>query len=52
MSLTRDFRETIQARALKDPVFRVGLIEESINKFLAGDLETVKGLLRDYIKPA
>lgn len=49
MSLTRDFRETIQARALKDPVFRVGLLEESINEFLAGDLETAKGLLRDYI---
>jgi hypothetical protein len=49
MPLTRDFRETIQARALKDPVFRIGLLEESINEFLAGDLETAKGLLRNYI---
>lgn len=30
MSLTRDFRKTIQARALKDPYFRIGLLEESI----------------------
>jgi len=49
MALTRDFRESIQARALKDPVFRVGLLEESINEFLAGDLYTAKALLRDYI---
>lgn len=50
MVLTRDFRETIQTRALKDPTFGVGLLEESINEFLAGDLGTAKALLLDYIK--
>jgi len=49
MGLTRDFKETVQARALKDPAFRLALLEESINEFLAGDLDTAKYLLRDYI---
>ena len=49
MALTRDFRETIHARAVKDPVFRVGLLKESINEFLAGNLGTAKALLSDYI---
>ncbi len=49
MALTRDFRETIQERALKDPAFRMALFEGSITEFLAGDLYTAKALLRDYI---
>jgi DNA-binding phage protein len=49
MGLTRSFRETVQARALKDPTFRRGLLEEAINEFLSGDLEVAKLLLRDYI---
>lgn len=49
MGLTRDFKETIQARAVKDPAFRIALLEESINEFLTGDLYTAKALLRDYV---
>ena len=49
MSITRDFKETIQARALHDPKFREGLLRESIESMLAGDLATGKSLLRDYI---
>lgn len=49
MALTRKFKDTIQARAKKDPQFLRGLLAESINEFLAGDLESSKSLLRDYI---
>lgn len=49
MAITRDFKETIQERALKDPEFRKGLLTESIENMLDGDIETGKSLLRDYI---
>ena len=49
MAITRHFKETIQARALKDSKFRTGLLKESIESMLAGDTETGKMLLRDYI---
>ena len=49
MAITRNFKETIQARALKDSKFRTGLLKESIESMLAGDMETGKTLLRDYI---
>jgi DNA-binding phage protein len=47
---TRDFKETIQARAMQDPAFREGLLTESIEAMLTGDTETGKSLLKDYIK--
>lgn len=47
--MTRDFKETIQARALKDPEFRKGLLIESVENMLSGDIETGKSLIRDYI---
>lgn len=49
MAMIRDFKETVQARALRDPAFREGLLRESIDNMLAGDTETGKALLRDYI---
>jgi DNA-binding phage protein len=49
MALTRSFSETVKARALKDPEFRQGLLTESIECMLMGDLKTGKALLRDYI---
>ena len=49
MAITRNFKETIQARALRDPEFRAGLLKESIETMLAGDTETGKMILRDYI---
>jgi hypothetical protein len=49
MNMTRDFKETIQSRALQDSAFREGLLRESIDNMLAGDTETGKALLRDYI---
>jgi hypothetical protein len=49
MALTRDFRETIQARARRDAGFRRALLKEAIDCMLAGDVETGKIVLRDYI---
>ena len=49
MALTRDFKETIQARAQRDPAFRKALLQEGVECLLAGDVDTGKALLRDYI---
>ena len=49
MPLTRDFRETVQARARRDAGFRRALLQEALDCMLAGDVETGKIVLRDYI---
>ena len=49
MPLTRAFKETVQARAERDPAFREGLLKEGVECLLAGDLDTGKIVLRDYI---
>jgi DNA-binding phage protein len=49
MALTRDFKQTVKARAERDPVFREALLTEAAEQLLAGDLETGKAVLRDYI---
>ena len=49
MPLTRDFKETVQARAERDPAFREELLKEGVECLLAGDLDTGKIVLRDYI---
>ena len=50
MTLTRDCKETIQARVQRDPGFREALLREGIESFLSGDIETRKIILRDFIK--
>ncbi|MFQ5688197.1 MAG: DNA-binding protein [Candidatus Scalindua sp.] len=49
MALTKKFKDTIQARALREPEFREGLLRESVECLLSGDITTGKILLRDYI---
>jgi DNA-binding phage protein len=49
MALTRDFKETVQARVQRDPAFRTELLREGIESLLAGEIETAKTVLRDYI---
>jgi hypothetical protein len=49
MALTRDFKETVQARAQRDAAFRRALLREALDLMLAGDVETGKIVLRDYI---
>ncbi len=48
MALTRDFKQTIQARTAREPAFRRELLSEGIQSLLAGDVGTGKTVLRDY----
>jgi hypothetical protein len=49
MALTKDFKETIKNRVERDPAFREELLKEGIECLLAGDVDTGKAVLRDYI---
>jgi len=49
MALTRDFKVTVRERLQRDPSFRVALRKEAVDCLLAGDVETGKSLLRDYV---
>ena len=48
--LTGSVRELIDDYIVSDPAFREALIKEAIETMLAGDVETGKTILRDYIK--
>ena len=50
MALTKDFKDTIKNRVEKDGAFREELLKEGIECLLAGDVDTGKAVLRDYIK--
>ena len=52
MPLTRDIKETIRARIKRDPEFGEELLKEGIECLLAGEVDTGKILLRDYIDAA
>ena len=49
MALTRAFKDTVQLRVRRDPEFRRELLREGVEAFVAGDVETGKTVLRDYI---
>jgi DNA-binding phage protein len=47
--LTREFKETVKARAERDLAFRSALLSEAVDLFISGDMNTGKAVLRDYI---
>ncbi|MDB5519706.1 MAG: putative transcriptional regulator [Tardiphaga sp.] len=49
VALTRDFKETIKARADRDPAFREALLTEAVEQLIGGEVEVGKAVLRDYI---
>ncbi|MCJ2114867.1 transcriptional regulator [Methylobacterium sp. WL30] len=49
MPLTRSFKDTVKARAARDPAFREALLTEAVESFLAGEIDVGKTVLRDYI---
>lgn len=49
MPLTRDFRDTVKARALRDAGFRQALLEEATQQLLSGDLGAGRSALRTCI---
>ena len=48
MALTRSFRETIKEQ-LASPGFRREFLREAVANMVAGDLETAKAVMREYI---
>ena len=50
MALTRSFKELVQRHIAEDPTYREALLREGIDTMLAGDIDTGKAILRDYIK--
>ena len=48
MPLTRNFRETIKEQ-LADREFRREFLREAVANMVAGDLDTAKSVLREYI---
>ncbi len=49
MPLTHNFKQTIRARAQRDPDFRHALLREAVECIINGDLDTGKAVLRDYV---
>lgn len=49
MTLTRDFRETINKRVQRDPEFAAALLDEAVSLFLNGEPETARLVLRDLV---
>ena len=49
MTLTRDFKETVNARIQRDSEFTTALLDEAISLFLNGDPEIARLILRDLV---
>lgn len=49
MVLTRSFKELVQKNIARDPAYAEALLREGIDTLLAGDVDTGKAILRDYI---
>ncbi|MGH7064280.1 MAG: transcriptional regulator, partial [Stellaceae bacterium] len=50
MPLTRSFKKLVQQHIAADPAFAEASLREGIDMMLAGDVDTGKSVLRDYIK--
>ncbi len=49
MPLTTEFKDTVKARMERSPKFRRAMLREAIECLIAGDVDTGKAILRDYI---
>lgn len=49
MALTRNFKQTILARAQRDVRFRKAMFTEALNEFLGGNTTAGKAILRDLV---
>jgi DNA-binding phage protein len=50
MALTGSFEELVERHVAADPAFGGALLREGIETMLAGEFDTGKAILRDYIK--
>jgi DNA-binding phage protein len=49
MALTRDYKETIQNRAQREPEFAAALLDEAVTLFLNGEPKTARLILRELV---
>lgn len=49
MPLTKDFKDTVRDRLIRSAGFRKAVLQEALDTLLAGDVDTGKALLRDYV---
>jgi len=49
MGLTRDFKQTVGARARRDPAFATALLDEAATLFLNGEPTHARLILRDLV---
>lgn len=49
MALTRDYKETIQNRAQREPEFAAALLDEAVTLFLNGEPDTARLILRELV---
>ena len=50
MTMATEFKDTVRARAKRDPAFREALLKEAIELLRTGDLQVGKAVLGDYIE--
>lgn len=49
MVLTRDFKETVKERSVRDPAFATAMLDEAATAFLNGDPRVARLILRDLV---
>lgn len=49
MALTRDFKQTVVERVVRDPQFAQALLDEAATLFLNNETETARLILRDLV---
>lgn len=49
MTLTRDFKQTVVERVQRDPAFAKALLDEAATRFLSGEPDTARLILRDLV---
>jgi DNA-binding phage protein len=49
MALTRDFKQTVAARARRDPAFGKAMLDEAATLFLNGEPDVARLILRDLV---
>jgi len=49
MAITRDYKNTINKRAAREPAFTAALLDEAITLFLNGEPEVARLVLRDLV---
>jgi DNA-binding phage protein len=49
MVLTRDFKETVKDRAMREPAFAKAMLDEAATAFLNGEPHVARLILRDLV---